>query len=114
MQTINRFAVVVKLAQPFLDWLHRVDRTSAHFTLDELRLEPTIYLFPEWESEEEALQHLAEVSNEIFEKQLNGWYRVPSVWPATRDLKTFLLWFDCSFHSLIVDVCGERLRHTDM
>jgi hypothetical protein len=79
-------------------------------TLDELRLEPTIYLLPEWETEEEALQHLAEVSNEIFEEQLNGWYRVPSVWPATGDLKTFLLWFDCSFHSMVVDVCDERER----
>ena len=113
MLTINRSALLVKPAQPFLDWLHRVDRTSAHLTLDELRLEPTIYLLPEWETEEAGLQHLAEVSNEIFEEQLNGWYRVPSVWPATRDLKTFLLWFDCSFHSMIVDVCHERLRHTD-
>ena len=43
-------------------------------TLDELRPEPTIYLLPEWETEEEALQHLAEVSNEIFEEQLNAWY----------------------------------------
>ena len=55
MQTINRSALVVKPAQPFLDWLHRVDRTSTHLTLDELRLEPTIYLLPEWETEEEAL-----------------------------------------------------------
>ena len=114
METINRSALVVKPAQPFLDWLHRVDPTSAHLTLDDLRLEPTIYLLPEWETEEEARQHLAEVSNEIFEEQLNGWYRVPSVWPATRDLKVFLLWFDCSFHSMVVDVCDERLCYEDM
>jgi hypothetical protein len=113
MQPINRSALVVRPAQPFLDWLHHVDRTSAHLTLDELRLEPTIYLLPEWETEEEALQRLAEVSNELFEEQLNGWYRVPSMWPTTRDLKTFLLWFDCSFHSMIFDVSDERLRHTD-
>ena len=43
-------------------------------------------LLPEWETEEEALQHLAELSNEIFEEQLNGWYRVPAVWPSQRDL----------------------------
>jgi hypothetical protein len=34
---------------------------------------------PEWETEAEALQHLAEITNEILEEQLNGWYRVPSV-----------------------------------
>ena len=114
MKTINRSALVVKPAQLFLDWLHRVDQTSVHLTLDDLRLEPTIYLLPEWNNEEEALQLLAEVSNEIFEDQLNGWYRLPSVWPATRDLKTFLLWFDCSFHSMVVDVCSEHLRHEDI
>ena len=57
---------------------------------------------------------LAEVSNEIFKEQLNGWNRVRSVWPATRDLEAFLLRFDCSFHSMVVDVCDERLRHEGM
>jgi hypothetical protein len=114
MKTINRSALVVKPAQPFLDWLHRVDPTSTDVTLDDLRLEPTIYLLPEWDTEDEALQLLAEVSNEIFEEQLNGWYRVPPVWPAARDLKTFLLWFDCSFHSMVVDVSDEHLRREDV
>ncbi|MFN3326344.1 MAG: hypothetical protein ACK5AZ_22840 [Bryobacteraceae bacterium] len=114
MKTINRSALVVRPAQPFLNWLQQVDPTSAHLTLHDLRLEPTIYLLPEWDTEEEALQHLAEVSNDIFEEQLNGWYRVPSVWPASRDLNAFLLWFDCRFHSMIIDVCAERLRHEDM
>jgi hypothetical protein len=76
MKTINRSALVVKPAQLFLDWLHRVDPTSTHLTLDDLRLEPTIYPVPEWDTEDEALQLLAEVSIEIFEEQLNGCYRV--------------------------------------
>ena len=54
------------------------------------------------------------VCDEIFEEQLNGWHRVPSVWPCERDLKSFLFWFDCSFHSMVIDVSAERLRHTDM
>ena len=78
MGTINRSALVVKPAQLFLEWLQRVDPTSAHLTLDDLRLEPTIYLLPEWETNEEALEHLAEVSDKIFKEQLNDWYRVPS------------------------------------
>ena len=114
MKTINRSALVVKPAQLFLDWLHRVDPTSTHLTLDDLGLEPTIYLPPQWDTEDEALQLLAEVSNEIFEEQLNGWHRVPSVWPGERDLKSFLLWFDCSFHSMVIDLSSERLRHVDM
>ena len=90
------------------------DPTSTHLTLDDLRLEPTIYLLPEWNTDDEALQLLAEVSNEIFEEQLNGRHRVPSVWPGERDLKSFLFWIDCSFHSMVIDLSAERLRHTDM
>lgn len=93
---------------------HRVDPTSAHLTLQDLRREPTIYLLPEWETEKEALKYLAEVSNEIFEEQLNGWYRVPSVWPDNRELNALLRWFDCSFHSMVFDVSDERLEHTEM
>jgi hypothetical protein len=114
MKTINRSSLVVKPAQPFLDWLHRVDRTSTQLTPDDLRLEPTIYLLPEWDTENQALQLLAEVSNEIFEEQLNGWDRGPSAWPGELDLKPFLLWFDCSFHSIVMDLSSERLRHVDM
>jgi hypothetical protein len=43
MDTIKRSALVVKPAQPFLDWLHLVHPTSAHLTLKDLRVERTIY-----------------------------------------------------------------------
>jgi hypothetical protein len=108
---INRSAIVVKPAQPFLDWLHRVDSTSAHLTLEDLRLEPTIYLLAESDSKEEALEHQREVSNRIFEEQLNGWYRIPSVWPTERSLAALQRWFECSFHSIMVDLCDDPLEH---
>ena len=57
MHMVNRSALLVKPAQPFLDWLRRVDGTSTQLTLEDLAREPTIYLLPEWETEEEALEH---------------------------------------------------------
>jgi hypothetical protein len=50
MKTLNRSAAAVIPAQPFLDRLHH---TSAHLSLNELRLEPTIHLCPEYDTEEE-------------------------------------------------------------
>ena len=58
---INRSAVIVMPAEPFLKWLHRADSTSAELTLADLRREPTIYLLPPYDTEEEALSHLEEV-----------------------------------------------------
>jgi hypothetical protein len=114
VDTINRSAIVVRPGQLFLNWLHRVDPTSGRLTLDDLRREPTIYLLPECDSEEEVLVHKREVCGEIFEEQLNGWYRVPSVWPTERDLAAFGRWFECSFHSMIVDPCDDTVEHDEM
>jgi hypothetical protein len=114
MDTINRSAIVVRPAQRFLDWLHRVDQTSAHLMLEDLQREPTIYLVPECDSEEQALEYLGETIRDIFEQQLDGWYRVPEVWPATRDLTTFKSWFEVTFHSIIVDLSDDVLEHEEL
>lgn len=114
MDTINRSAIVVRPAQPFLDWLHRVDPTSTHLTLDDLRREPTIYLVSECDTQEQAVEYLGESIRDICEEQLDGWYRVPAVWPAKRDVTTFQSWFETSFHSTIVDVCDDALEHEEL
>ena len=114
MEAINRSTIVVKPAQPFLDWLHRVDPTSAQLTLDDLSLEPTIYLLPECEGKEEAIECLREVCTEIFEEHLDGWYRVPSAWPAERDLHAFLIWFEWSLHSMIIDLGDIPIEHEEI
>jgi hypothetical protein len=114
MDTINRSAVIVMPAQPFLDWLHQADPTSAELALEDLRREPTIYLLPEYDTEEEALGHLKKVCGEIFEEQLDGWYRVPSVWPVDRGFDAFKLWFEYHFHSVLIDFCDGALIHDEL
>ena len=67
-----------------------VDPTSAELSLEDLRREPTIYLLPEYDTEEEARGYVREYCSEIFEEQLDGWYRVPSAWPVDRTFETFM------------------------
>jgi hypothetical protein len=114
MDTINRSAIVVRPAQPFLNWLHQVDPTSAHLTLEDLQGEPTIYLVAECEGQEQTMEYVGESVRAIFEEQLNGWYRAPAVWPVERDLARFQTWFEISFHSLIVDLCDDVLEHEEL
>ena len=109
MITINRTAIVVMPGKPFLDWLHRTDPTSGGLSLEDLRREPTVYLLPESENEEEVRECLKEGCGQIFEEQLDGWYRVPSAWPSQRDLDTFDRWFDWSLHSVVIDLCDGPL-----
>ena len=114
MDLINRSAIVVRPRQPFLNWLQRVDPTSAYLALDDLRRQPTIYLLPECDSKEQALEFLREISREIFEEQLNGWHRVASVWPSGRDLATIRIWFEIGFHTTIVDLCDDPVEHDEL
>ena len=105
---------MVMPGQPFLDWLHRADPTSGGLSLEDLRREPTVYLLPQCESEEEARQCLQEVCSQIFEEQLDGWYRVPSSWPTRRDLNAFGHWFEWSFHSVVVDLADDPLLREEL
>jgi hypothetical protein len=114
MITINRAAIVVRPGQPFLDWLHRADPTSNELSLEDLRREPTVYLVPECENEEEVRKYLEEACGPIFEEQLDGWYRVPSSWPNRRDLDAFDRWFEWSFHSMVIDLCNHPLLQEEI
>ena len=62
-------------AQPFPDWLHRVD--------------PTIYLLPECENEDAARECLSEVCTEIFERNL-GIHSQAAL--TSKDLRRFTRW----------------------
>lgn len=114
MRTINRSAIAVMPAQPFLDWLHRVDPTSAELTLEDLRREPTIYLIPECAGEEELREYMVKACRSIFEEELSGWYRVSSSWPMDRSLCRFVHWFEYRFHSALVDLPVGPLTHVEI
>ena len=109
MLSPNRTAVVVTAKEPFLEWLYSVDPTSHHLTLEDLNRDPTIYLLTEAQDEEEANAFLAEGCEEIFEDQLDGWYRVRDVWPRDLSLSAFRHWFEYRIHFMIVDLCDDAL-----
>jgi hypothetical protein len=111
MDTLNRSAIVVRPKQRFLDWLHAVDPSSHGITLLDMGRDPTIYLIPECDTDEELVDVLRELCEEIFEEQLAGWYRVSSSWPRDRSYEVFCQWFDYRHHSMLVDLCDEPLTH---
>jgi hypothetical protein len=109
MDMLNRSAIVVKPKQPFLDWLHAADPTSMQLMLGDLIREPTIYLIPECDADEQVAEVLRELCEEIFDEQLASWYTDTSTWPADRSYEVFCQWFDYQHHSMLVDLCDESL-----
>src|ERR1035437_9703716 len=86
----SRSAIVVKPRQPFLDWLHTADPTSHRLTLRELAREPTIYLIPECDTEEDVREVLEELCEEIFVAQLAGVFRDEESWPRRPRVRCLL------------------------
>jgi hypothetical protein len=113
MKLINRSAVVVRPAAPFIEWLHKVDPADT-FRLEEMVDDATIYLLPDFNNDDEALEYLAKVSSTIFEQELESWYRDPEIWPAQRDVIELRRWFHISFHSMLFDLSQGRLKHEQM
>lgn len=113
MQVLNRAAVVVKARQPFLDWLWSVDPSSRHLTLTDINGDPSVYLLPESDSEEDTAKLLRRFCKDIFEDELNGWWRDPSVWPKDLSFRAFAQWFDFSSHSMVLDLAKEALTRDD-
>jgi hypothetical protein len=111
MHTVNRSAIVVKAKRPFLDWLHVADPTSHGITLLDVAQEPALYLIPECDTSEELEDVLRELCEEIFEEQLDSWYRETSAWPQDRTYEVFRQWFDYEYHSMLIDLCDEPLIH---
>jgi hypothetical protein len=109
MRALNRSALVVRPRSPFFDWLHAVDPTSASLTLVSLTREPTIYLVSECGDTHDERACLQAVFSTIFEDQLNGWWRDRTTWPTPRSLGVFTRWFDCQFHSTLLDLTDEPL-----
>ena len=110
MKMLNRSAIVITPQQPFLDWLQTVDPTSHHITLRELANEPSIYLIPECETDEDVARVLQGLCEEIFVEELDGWYRDPATWPQDRSFDVFCRWFDYCHHSILNDLTDSPLR----
>ena len=105
---MNRTAIVVKPNQRFVEWLHSVDPSSIDLTLADVTEDPSVYLLPESDSAAESVECLRRYCGQIFDEQLEGWYRVPEEWPQKRDFKAFTEWFDYTVHSMVLDTSGDR------
>src|SRR4051812_40329269 len=104
---INRCAVVVTAKQPLVEWLHFVETGELNITLESARSDPNVYLLPETDCPYPEL--LVGAWEPIFEAELEQWYTDEALWPPRRTLQMFLQWFECSFHSMITDLCVEPL-----
>jgi hypothetical protein len=116
MRVINRTAISITGARPFIDWMHRHEAKADRGMLTVARARPygTVYLLPEFELEEDVREWVEENALWLFEFQLSSWTDDESVWPQPRDLKTFREWFRLDIHSVVVDMADDEIEGEEL
>ena len=116
MQVLNRTAVSIVGAKPYIDWMLQNDADANKGTLTVARAKTygTVVLLPEFELEEDVQEWVEENAAWLFEFQLAAWTEEESVWPASRDLKTFREWFRVDIHSVVVDAADTEIEGEEL
>ena len=116
MRVVNRTAVTIIGAQPFVDWSLARDIAFAKDTITVVRTRPfgTAYLLPEFDDESDVVEWVEENYSWLFEFQLSTWTEDESAWPAVRDLKTFRDWFRLDIHNTVVDIGEDEIEGEEL
>jgi hypothetical protein len=69
----------------------------------------TVYLIPNFESDEEAQEILEDLFADVFERELWDWHTDEEAWPHDRDFRMFQEWFSVEFHSVVEDLCDDEI-----
>jgi hypothetical protein len=116
MQVLNRTAITVVGAEPYVEWTRSRDADFNKGTLTVARTKSygSAFLLPEFELEEDLHEWVEDNFQWLFEFQLAAWTEDESAWPATRDLATFREWFRVDIHSVVIDVHDEDLEGEEL
>ena len=116
MRVVNRTAVSLVGAGPFVEWMRSHDADANKGALTVARAKPygTAVLLPEFELEEDIQEWIEDNASWLFEFQLAAWTEDESTWPPTRDLKTFREWFRVDIHSVVVDVGEDDIEGEEL
>ena len=116
MRVVNRTAISITGAQPFIDWTRQTDADADKGLMTVARAKPfgSAFLLPEFELEEDIQEWVEENASWLFEFQLSAWSGDESGWPANRDLTMFREWFRVDIHNVVVDVSDDEMEGEEL
>jgi hypothetical protein len=116
MRLVNRTAVTITGAQPYLDWMRQTDAdfNKGSLTVSRVKTYGSAFLLPEFDLEEDLQEWVEENAAWLFEFQLATWTDDEASWPPTRDLKTFREWFRIDVHSVVVDIGEDDIEGEEL
>ncbi|TVR11852.1 MAG: hypothetical protein EA401_10215 [Planctomycetota bacterium] len=114
---INRSAVTIRYKEPFVRWIMEADplpERRLNLSVEDVNKDRTVFLISE--NEGEMIVNDADFAawakrnyRNIFESELEAWYRDPQLWPKQRSYAVFQRWFDLEFHGSVVDLDDQPI-----
>jgi len=104
---INRFAVILRPAQAYLDWTRSCPDPDPATSLEDLRKESTVYLFSD--TGRDPRQCVKKHYRQLFMAELAAWYQDESYWPKDLSYSTFCEFFEVQVASCIFDLGKGRI-----
>jgi hypothetical protein len=107
---LNRDLIVVRLKQPFVDWVNEADPypDGSRMTLKEVNEDLPAFLIHDYACED--LEDWLEQHYEtLFAELLEQWYVDDALWPQDITLELFKTWCDVGIHSMVIDLVDEPL-----
>jgi hypothetical protein len=101
---VNRTVLLVRIKQPFYDWIAQDFAPDEPPPLDEINKDCSAYLVPETDEDDENRAILRIAFTAIFECELALWCTDPDSWPEIRSRALFDKWMECEFHSVVTDL----------
>jgi hypothetical protein len=116
MRVINRTAITIVGAQPYIKWTlqKEADFNKGTLTVARAKTYGSAFLLPEFELEEDLQEWVEDNATWLFELQLAAWTEDESSWPVSRDLKTFREWFRIDIHNVVVDVADDDIEGVEL
>jgi len=114
MYTIDRAVAIIRPKQPFIDWANKLPDAKDRVSLDDFQDDCLAVLIAEYDTDEEAKEHIDEIWEDIFENELMGWSTNISWWPRKRTKKIFWRWFDVKFHSVVIDQSRRAIEGEEL
>lgn len=94
---INRYAIIVKPKQPFIDWLNNLHDIS---TLDDVGVD--VYLVNDEINDID--KFLRKKFDKVFTMVLHDWHTNKKEWPQKRNYKMFEQWFRVEVSEMVYDL----------
>jgi len=112
MRTLNRFALIVRPAGPFIEWAARVfGEPEAQIRKELTSAEPTIYLLPESKAAYVDDPGVLKAHwRAIFKVELDGWCTDETTWPKSMSEALFRAWFKLELVTVLYDHGKDPLK----